>query len=205
MRVCVRMADDGVVSQPERRSLISRLLTGTPDPNRPLDHAYVQRRWVRLHRPGPWRVAVSVAAVLAFALLASSALSGTLAVPATWLQRIVVLLVVALLVTGVGILVMRTLAAGVYVTDAAVRLLTVRRTVVLPWHEIRDVRRVPGRVPLLGVPLLPVDGERVQFVLSDGSDLPTPLTNRSADFAGRWEAYDVAALRLERWWLAGRS
>lgn len=199
------MTHDVGVSQPERRSFISRLLTRTPDPNRPLDHAYVQRRWTRLYRPGPWRAAVSVAAALTFALLASSALSGTLAVPATWLQRIVVLLVAGLLVSGVGILVMRTLAAGVYVTDAAVRLLTVRRTVVLPWREVRDVRRVPGRVPLLDLPFLAVEGERLLLVLADGSDLPTPLTNRSADFAGRAEAYDVAALRLERWWLAGRS
>lgn len=199
------MTHDGRVTEPDRRSWLTRLLSRPPDPHRPVDHAYVQRRWVRLHGPGPWRSVVAVVSALAFALVATTVFAAALAVPAPRAQRVVVLVVAALLVSGTGMLLLRTLTSGVYVTDSAVRLLSLRRTLVLPWRDIRDVRRVPDRVPLLGVPLLPVAGERVLFVLADGSDLPTPLTNRSADFAGRGEAYDVAALALERWWLGGRG
>ncbi len=198
------MTHDGRVTEPDRRSLLARLLTGPLDPHRPLDHDFVQHRWVRLHRPGPWRVATIIAAVATFALGASSLTTAALTVPGSALQRVVALAVGALLVSGVGIVVFRALAVGVYMTDTDVRVSTLRATVRVPWRDVRDVRRVPARVAVLGLPFLAGDGERVLLVLADGTDLPTPLTSLSPDFAGRTEAYDVAALRLERWWQAGR-
>lgn len=205
MRTRVGMNDDGRVTEPDRRSWLTRLLSRPPDPHRPVDHAYVQRRWVRLHGPGPWRAATVVVTVLGFALVATTVAAAALAVPAPRLQRLVVLVVAALLLAGVGVLVLRVLTSGVYVTDAGVRLITVRRTVVLAWRQVQDVRRVPARVPLLGLGWLPVQGEHVLLVLTDGSDLGTTLTTWSPDFAGRYEAYDIAAMRLERWWQAGRG
>jgi hypothetical protein len=50
-----------------------------------------------------------------------------------------------------------------------------------------------------------VDGERVVVVLRDGSELDTTISTVSADFLGRAEAYDVAALGLDRWWHASRG
>ena len=194
------MAHDGTVSYPPRRSLVSRLFGREPDPHRPLDLDYVQIRWVRLYRPGPWRMAVIVPTVLVLSFLTAVAVIAALSVPGSLTGRALGLLVTVAVVTALGMFTARVLTAGVYVNDTAVRLLTVRRSDIVPWRAVVDVRRVPGPQPLLGVPLLSRAGERVQLVLADGADLRTPLTNVSPDFAGRAEAYDVAALALERWW-----
>lgn len=194
------LTHDGVVSYPQRRSLVSRMFGREPDPNRPLDDDYVQRKWVRLYRPGPWRTAVIVPTVLVLAFLTAVAMVAALSVPGSLAGRAFGLLVMAAFVAVLGTITARVMTVGVYVNDAAIRLLTLRSTRVVPWSRVVDVRRVPGPQPLLGMPWLPRHGERVLLVLADGSDLPTPVTTMSPDFAGRAEAYDVSALALERWW-----
>jgi hypothetical protein len=59
-----------------------------------------------------------------------------------------------------------------------------------------DVRSVPGPTRLLGTPVR-VGGNAVFLVLSDGTDVETPLADRSADFLGRAEAYDMASSAVE--------
>ena len=66
------------------------------------------------------------------------------------------------------------------------------------WRDVADVRSVPGSTRLLGTPVR-VDGHAVVLVLSDGSDVETPLSDRSGDFLGRSEAYDMAATAVEGW------
>ena len=158
---------------------------------------------MRVHRPGPWRTALVIAlAVLTTwsALAAAVALAGArgLAVKA------VVLLIAMIPVGALVWVTSRVLAVGPYVTDRLLRQTRVLSLTEVDWVDIADVRRVRGRFPLLGIGPH-VDGERVVVVLRDGSDLATTVTTTSPDFLGRAEAYDVAALALERWWHENRA
>ncbi len=200
------MPHDGQVTAPApRRSLVSRLLGREPDPHRPLDHDYVQTRWVRLYRPGPWRVAVLVPAALVLAFAASIVLVAVLAVRVHPVLHLGTLLVAALVLAGLGLLLTRAMTSGVYVNDQGVRVVSLRRSRVMRWDEVVDVRRVAGPQAVFGLPMVRQDGERVLLILRGGSDVPTPVATGAADFAGRAEAYDIAASALERWWQAGRA
>lgn len=200
------MPHDGGVAAPEhRKSLITRLIWREPDPHRPLDHDYVQRKWVRLYRPGPWRVAVMVPTALLLVLAMTVVVTAALATPGHMLVRVTGLAVAALVAAAIGLFLSRVLTAGVYVNDEALRMLSLRGTRVVPWSGVVDVRRVPGPLPMLGLPIRSANAEQVVLVLTDGDDLATPVTSVSADFLGRAEAFDIAAMALERWWAAGRT
>ena len=98
----------------------------------------------------------------------------------------------------------RVLSAGVYVTDFGVRLLTLRTERVHAWTEIADVRRVSVSKRPLG--LLPTrEAQCVVMVSRGGDDIDAHLSTVGPDFFGRPEAYDIAALSLERWWRDGRG
>ncbi|MFN8169461.1 MAG: hypothetical protein U0S36_11835 [Candidatus Nanopelagicales bacterium] len=191
------------MSPPRQQRPLFRVFDRDPDRHRPVDADYVQVKPVRLHRPGPWR---SLLVVLLAAVTTWSALAAAVAVSGArgLLVKLVVLLVAML---PVGLLVWvtsRVLAVGVYVTDRTLRQTRVLSLVDVDWSDIADVRRVHGRVPLLGVGP-GVDGERVVVVLRDGSDLATTVTTASPDMLGRPEAYDQAALAVERWWSESRG
>jgi hypothetical protein len=190
------------VSDPRRQQRpIFRFFDRDPDRHRPLDGDYVQVRPVRLHRPGPWRTALVVALAIASAWVALTAVLAVLTAQGG--TRLVVLVVVAVPVAAAWWLTSRVLTTGVYVHDRGLRQSRVLSVTEVDWPAVIDVRRVPEQVPLLG--LWPrVDGERLVLVLADGTDLPTTVTTRSADFLGRAEAYDIAALALDRWWQASR-
>ena len=190
------------MSDPRRQQRpIFRFFDRDPDRHRPLDGDFVQVRPVRLHRPGPWRVALVVVLAVSSAWLA---LLGVLAVVTAQAgTRLVVLAVVAVPVGVAWWLTSRVLTTGVYVHDRGLRQSRLLSTTEVDWSAVTDVRRVPDRVPLLGIGPR-TDGERVVLVLTDGTDLPTTITTRSADFLGRAEAYDIAARGLERWWRASR-
>ena len=191
------------MSPPRQQRPLFRVFDRDPDRHRPVDGDFVQERPVRLHRPGPWRTALVIAlAVLTTwsALAAAVAVSGArgLAVKA---------IVLAIAMVPVGALVWvtsRVLAVGPYVTDRMLRQTRVLSLTEVDWVDITDVRRVRGRVPLLGI-CPRTDGERVVVVLRDGSELETTVTTASADFLARPEAYDVAALGIERWWHENRG
>ncbi len=163
----------------------------------PLDEAYQQTRWLRPYRPGPYRVGVCLLllALLMYATMVSLlAIYGAAAIPELGLR-----LVIAGAVYGLLVLVaVRAYLSGVWVTDAGVRVVRPMSTRVWRWAEIADVRSVPGPTRLLGTPVR-VDGHALVMVLADGSDIETPLTDRSADFLGRAEAYDMASSAVEGW------
>jgi hypothetical protein len=192
------MTDD-----PRRPRPLFRIFDRDPDRHRPVDDDYVQERLVRVHRPGPWRTAFVVALALASAWAGLAAVVA-LTVAHTWPARIAVLIVVGLPVSALVFVTARVLAVGPYVNDRAFRQTRVLTLTEIDWPDIIDVRRVPGPVPLLGIgPSVP--GERVLLVLRDGSELATTVTTHSPDFLGRAEAYDVAALGVERWWHDSRK
>jgi hypothetical protein len=163
----------------------------------PVDDAYVQTRWLRPYRPGLIRVAVSalllgvLGLVLQVALLTTfrAASSGDVAI------RLVVAVV---LLASLGTLFSRCYLAGVWVTDHRIRVLRPLSTRVWTWQEIADVRSASGPTRLLGSPVA-IDGHCVVLVLADGSDITTPVSDRSPDFLGRSEAYDMAAGAVEGW------
>lgn len=163
----------------------------------PVDDAYVQTRWVRPYRPGIIRVATTVLLIAVLGLVAQVSLLTTFHAPdaTTLVIRIVVTL--ALLVS-LTLVFSRCYLSGVWVTDQGVRVLRPLSTRVWTWQQIADVRSVQGPTRLLGSPL-GVPGRGVVLVLADGSDISTPLSDRSPDFLGRPEAYDMAAGAIEGW------
>jgi hypothetical protein len=166
-------------------------------PPGPLDEAYQQVRWVRPYRPGPWRI--GLCGVLLLVLLYGAAV-GLLALLRS--QSVADLVVRALLEVALFAAVVwgfvRTYVGGVWVTDAGVRVVGPTRVRQWTWAGVADVRSVHGGVRVLGTPVR-APGEVLVLVLADGTDVETPLTNRSPDFLGRPEAYDMAAGAVEGW------
>ena len=163
----------------------------------------MQVRLTRLHRPGPWRVALAATLALASATTALGVVVTALSAPGP-VALAATALVGGTVLAGVVWLTGRVLLAGVYVADAGVALRGVGVTRRYRWCDVVDVRRVPARCRLLG--LAPrVRAERVVLVLRDGTDVATPVTGVSPDFLGRAEAFDIAALALDRWWAETRT
>ncbi len=190
------------MSDPRRQQRpIFRFFDRDPDRHRPLDGDYVQVRPVRLHRPGPWRTALVIMLAVASAWVAVTAVVAV--ITAQGFTRVLVLVLVAVPVVSAWWLTSRVLTTGVYIHDGGLRLSRVLSITEVDWPAVIDVRRVPEQVPLLGIGPR-VAGERLVLVLADATDLATTVTSRSADFLGRPEAYDMAALRLERWWRHSR-
>jgi hypothetical protein len=166
----------------------------------PVDEAYVQSRWVRPYRPGAIRVAASLLVLATLGLVLQVALLTTFRAPGA---VDVVLRVVAALVLLISLAVVlsRCFLSGVWVTDEGVRVLRPLSTRVWSWRDIADVRSVAGPTRLLGTPIS-LRGHGVVLVLRDGTDVPTPVNDRSPDFLGRAEAYDMAATAVEGWYEA---
>ena len=186
----------------EQKPPLFRVYPRDPDRHRPVDGDYVQVRPVRLHRPGPWRTAL----VVALAILAAwTSLAAVLAV--TVAQGLVAkLLVLAVVSVPVGLVfwaTARILSVGVYATDTLMRQNRVVSAVECDWADVVDVRRVESQVRVLGIGPRS-EGERVVVILRDGDEIATTITTHSPDFLLRPEAYDQAALAVERWWQASR-
>lgn len=166
-------------------------------PPGPVDDAYVQRRWIRPYRPGPFRVALALALLAATAFVTLSGFITTLTLP-TRPERLLSGVVTLAMAGSLTVVAARVLSVGVWVNDFGIRILGLAHRRQLRWPEVADVRRVPGPARVLGTPLRR-GGETVWLVLQDGSDLETPLTDVGPDFLGRAEAYDMAAGAVERW------
>jgi hypothetical protein len=192
-----------VTDDPRRPKPLFRVFDRDPDRHRPLDRDYVQASFVRLHRPGPWRTALVVA--LAFAC-AWASLAAVLAVTVarTFPAKLVVVAITALPLMALYLLTARILSVGVYANDWALKQNRVRTAFEADWADVVDVRRVVDRVRLLGVGPR-VDGHRVVVVMRDGDEIATTITTHSPDFYLRAEAFDQAALAVERWWEQSRS
>jgi hypothetical protein len=182
----------------QQKPPLFRVFDRDPDRHRPVDGDYVQSRPVRLHRPGPWRTTLVVALALLAAWVGLAAVLAV-SVAAGLAAKLVVGAVVMVPVLLVYWLTARVLSVGVYATDVWARQNRVVTAVEADWSDVVDVRRVAGRVRLLGLGPR-VAGEQVFLVLRDGSDIATSITTHGADFLLRPEAYDQAALAVEHWW-----
>ena len=163
----------------------------------PVDDAFVQARWVRPYRPGPLRVLVTFFIGTVTVFTAFIGFLSVLAEPTPWarLANLAITVVVAGSLAALG---SRVLSVGVWVNDFGVRILGLVRNEELGWPRVADVRRVRGPARLLGSPLRR-SGDTVWIVLVDGTDRETPLSDMGPDFLVRAEAYDMAALAVERW------
>ncbi|MEE1931051.1 hypothetical protein V1J52_23205 [Streptomyces sp. TRM 70351] len=149
-------------------------------------------RWRRPYRPGPWRVGGAAVLLLLSAYLLISAvvitLVGTLAGAGACLVGAVVLLGAAL----------RVLRVGVWVSSHGVRQVHLLRTVTVAWPRVTAVRTAQQPVRWLGLPRT-VQGQALVIERGHGTALRTLLSDRSADFLGKPEAFERAADVLEAW------
>jgi len=143
---------------------------------------------------------LSLAGVLVFMLPMYSAIIILLAPGVPLVPRLLVVGSFGLIAFGVGVIVARFFASGVYVNDDGLRLVTVRGMRSLPWREIADVSSAAARTPIMGVPFVRTPGQLVIVTMRDTGPVPTAMTSTGLDFVGRPEAYDAAALAVERWW-----
>jgi hypothetical protein len=149
-----------------------------PDPNAPVDEAYVQVRLIRVPSRGPLRIALLVAGTAGLTMLAGSALSA--ATGTSWL----LLFPVSALLATFLVLLLRCWSVGTYVNDSGIAVQRLLGTDSARWAQIRDVMDESGLVIV---------------TLRDGRPLRTHISRRSLDLIGRPEAYDMAKLALQRW------
>jgi hypothetical protein len=169
-------------------------------PKGPVGAAYRQLTWLRPYRPGFPRILLSVIGVIGFLIPMYSAIIVLLNPSSPLVPRLLVAGSVGLIAAGVGILVARFFATGIYVNDLGIRVVTMRGMVSLPWTDVADVSNSDGRTGVLGLPFGSTNGHVVVLTTRDSGPVTTPVTSTGLDFVGRDEAYDAAALAVERWW-----
>ncbi|MEU8528668.1 MULTISPECIES: PH domain-containing protein [Streptomyces] len=147
--------------------------------------------WRRPYRPGPWRVGAAAVALLlaSFVLLAAMIIAFAGALPGAG----VCLGMAALIIAGA----LRMLRMGTWVSRDGLRQVRLLSTTTLPWHKVAGLRTVQQPVRWLGLPRT-VQGQALVLVRQDGEQLPL-LTDHSADFLARTEAFDRAADTVEAW------
>ncbi|MFF3764786.1 hypothetical protein ACFYYR_11965 [Streptomyces sp. NPDC001922] len=149
-------------------------------------------RWRRPYRPGPWRVGAAALALLlaSYLLLATMivAFAGAPAGAAACASGAAAVIAAAL----------RLLRTGVWVSPQGLRRVGFWTTTTLRWAEVSAVRTVQQPVNWLGLPRT-VQGQALLAVRTAGEPLPVLLTDHSADFLGRTDAFDTAAEAVESW------
>ncbi|MFF1650013.1 hypothetical protein [Streptomyces sp. NPDC058240] len=148
--------------------------------------------WRRPYRPGPWRVAAAAFLLLlaSFVLLAGMIIAFAGALPGT-----AVCLVLAL---GVILCALRLLRVGAWVSRHGVRRVGFFTTATVPWNRVTAIRTVQQPVKWLGFPRT-VQGQALIVVRQGGEAMAPLLTDNSADFLTRGEAFDRAADTVEAW------
>ncbi|MET9697509.1 PH domain-containing protein [Streptomyces sp. NPDC006529] len=173
--------------------LTAEHLDGEDDADAALPHDDPDR-WRRPYRPGPWRVAIAAVLLLvsSFMLLATM----IIAFAGAW-GGAAVCAVAALAVVGTSL---RLLRAGVWVSRTGLRRVSFFSTRSVPWSQVGEVRTVQQPVRWLGLPRT-VQGQALTMASRDGAAAPVPvlLTDHSADFLARTEAFDRAAGVVEAW------
>ena len=173
----------------------------SPDaPKGPVDGAYQQRSWLRPYRPGFPRILLSILGVVIFLLPMWSSLIILLSPGTPVVPRLLIAGSFAMIAFGIAILVSRLFATGVYVNDNGIRIVAMRRMLSMPWGEVADISNTSGRTGVLGIPFVRATGQLVVVTDRDRGPIRTALTSTGLDFLGRSEAYDAAALAIERWW-----
>jgi len=148
-------------------------------------------RWNRLYRPGPIRVLLM--GVAALATVTVTVAGSVVVFSAHFLgERLVLATILTVAVVSALWYTGRVLSAGVWVSDWGLRITTVKSSRRVPWSEVNVERRSA-----------PTDAV---WCTSTGS-VPwrTPVHDRSLDFVGRAEAYDIAANALVDWWQGHRG
>ena len=143
------------------------------------------------------RVAVCLLLVTALLYLTMAGLLATLS-SAGIVELFVRVVIAGALFAALLALAVRCFLSGVWVTDHGIRVLRPLSTRAWQWADIADVRSAVGPTRLAGS-VVRVHGETVLLVLTDGSDVETPVASRSLDFLGRPEAYDMASGAVEGW------
>ena len=149
-----------------------------PDRNEPLDDDAKQRRMVRIPGRGPLRLLTLIAATIGVV-----ALSGSVLLAAAGVGWVVVILG-GFVVASLTVIVLRAWVIGTYVNDDGFAVQRLFRADVGPW---RDVWRIDDH-----------DG-RIVLQLVTGARVQTHIARRNLDLLARPTAYDIAALRLQRW------
>ncbi|WP_418959469.1 hypothetical protein [Streptomyces tritici] len=147
--------------------------------------------WRRPYRPGPWRVGAAALALLlaSFVLLAAVIIAVAGALPGAGVTfGLAALIIVAAL---------RLLRVGTWVSQHGLRQVRMLSTTTLPWHQVDELRTVQQPVRWLGLPRT-VQGQALVLVRRGGEQVPL-LTDHSADFLSRVEAFDRAADSVEAW------
>ncbi|MBV9024515.1 MAG: hypothetical protein JO362_12165 [Streptomycetaceae bacterium] len=148
--------------------------------------------WTRPYRPGPYRVAGAAMLLVLASYLLFGALIDAAAGSASGAGA---LLVAALLViTGA----LRSLHMGIWVSGRGLRRTGLFRTVTVEWQQVGRVHTAQQPVRWLALPRT-VQGQALVIERTDGSELPTLLTDHNADFLGRAESFDIAADAIESW------
>lgn len=150
------------------------------------------RAWRRPYRPGPWRVALAALTLLIAAYLLMSAVIMALAGSATGAE--VATALAALAITYA----LRLLRVGIWVSSRGLRRVGLLTTRTLRWQDVARVSTVQQPVRWLGLPR-GVQGQALQVEPRRGEPLRPLVTDHSADFLGRPEAFDRAADVLEAW------
>lgn len=170
----------------------------------PLDEAAVQHKWLRLYRPGPLRVVLIIIFLTASVFVAVLAAGLVLAAPniTTFIATMLVVLGVA---GGLLWLTAQLLTAGVYVTDAGLRILPVwGRARTYAWDHIVQLACAPSSVRLWGVGPR-ITGQALTLELRPGLQPPsqstvTVLSSASLDLWLRPETFDIQTAALQDWW-----
>lgn len=151
-----------------------------PDPPPvPVDERARQDRYLRVSGRGPVRLVLLVALSL---LTFGVGLVGAVAVSArpTAVALVVVAAALAVLVPVLA----RCWQVGTYVSDHGIRIITLPRTIRVPWSDVTSLES---------------DGSRVHLSTQTHS-VATHIASSGLDFIGRREAYDIARDRLTNWW-----
>jgi hypothetical protein len=91
---------------------------------------------------------------------------------------------------------LRFLRVGIWVGGRGLRHVGLFYTVTVPWHQVGTVRTAQQPVRWLALPRT-VQGQALVVTRADGTQLRTLLTDRSVDFIGRGDTFDIAADAIE--------
>jgi hypothetical protein len=149
-----------------------------PDRSEPLDHNAHQRRMVRIPGRGPLRLLTLMTATVGVV-----ALSGSVLLAASGVGWIAVVFG-AFVVASLTVVVLRAWVVGTYVNDDGFAVQRLFRADVGPWRDVWSVEDDDGRIVLR---------------LVTGVRVPTHIARRGLDLLARPTAYDMAALRFQRW------
>ncbi|MEU9796449.1 hypothetical protein AB0E27_38830 [Streptomyces sparsogenes] len=146
----------------------------------------------RPYRPGPWRVGGAALLLLlaSYVLFSAMVIAFAGSVPAAGICVAAAVLVILGAV--------RLVRTGVWMDEEGLRLTGLLSATTVRWPEVAAIRTVQQPVRWLGLPRS-VQGQAVLVERAGGGAPRVAITDHSADFLGRPEAFRMAADALEGW------